>query len=270
MPGPYPQQMSDCSGNIKRLPGCQSVGQTRVGTGSQEGPAGLSDNMPEGKFNPAYDGPGRGVSLSLKQQRHFSSGAGSLHSVFKKTCKLSGNVLCACTLRAWRTPVVSRSRDLGVADVKMQGLNRFLDTPRASDSLCTSRTRINRLPHLTFVFLFLNIECREGHQQRMPVHCHWPTRICRSLLCPIWSGHQCGVFCALTRAAGAGDTRILLPRGQCESTSTFRLGLMGTQKRNPASCAIVELVDCEAGAIPAYPLSHSWTWVDPGVSSAEN
>lgn len=32
LPGPYPQQMSDCSGNIKRLPGYKSVGQTREGT----------------------------------------------------------------------------------------------------------------------------------------------------------------------------------------------------------------------------------------------
>lgn len=45
---------------------------------------------------------------------------------------------------------------------------------------------------------------------------------------------------------------------------------MGSQKRNPASCAIVELVDYEARAVPAHSLSQSWTWVDPGVSSAEN
>lgn len=80
--------------------------------------------------------------------------------------------------------------------------------------------RINRLPHLTFAFLFLKIEFWEGHQQRMPIHCHWPARICRCVLRPIWSGHQRGVLRALTRAAGAGDTSMLLPRGQCESTST--------------------------------------------------
>lgn len=64
-----------------------------------------------------------------------------------------------------------------------------------------------------FSFLFLKLEFREGHQQRMPVHCHWPARIRCSLLRPVWSGHQRGVVCALTRAAGAGVTRMLLRRG---------------------------------------------------------
>lgn len=136
-----------------------------------------------------------------------------------------------------------------------------------------TRGRINRLPHLTFAFLFLKLEFREGHQQRMPVHCHRPARICCGVLCPIWSGHQRGVLRALTRAAGAGDTRMLLPRGQCESTSTSDSDSWELRRGNsyfPASYAIVELVDCEAGAIPTHPLSHSWTWVDPGVNSAEN
>ena len=136
--------------------------------------------------------------------------------LFRRRLESYLEICCTCTHLATRMPVVKQVGTQGTTHVKTPGLHSLPwvhEGERFSVYVTVTCERVNRLPHLTFAFLFLKIEFREGHKQRMPVHCHWSAWICCSLLLPVWSGHQRGVLCALTGAEGAGISRMLLPQG---------------------------------------------------------
>lgn len=111
---------------------------------------------------------------------------------------------------------------MGTTDVKAPGLHSvpwIHEGERFSVRYHGESWKDQQVASPNFYFSLPKIEFREGHQQRMPVHCHWPAGICCSLLRPIWSSHQRGVLRALMGAAGRHHENASAP-GQCESTST--------------------------------------------------